>query len=126
MNKKKPKTSDEPMMLRDIAPAYSTPAEENMIRTQIYLTRAEHEFLQQEGSRRGEPMAAVIRSLIDEKMAIPAEAWLNNPMLEETPEVAGWEGHEDGAINHDHYVYGCAKKYEKKNGEWVLLPTGDK
>ena len=96
-----------------------------MVRTQIYLTRAEHEYLQGESARRGEPMAAIIRGLVDEKMRIPEDAWLNNPMLEPTPDVPGWEGHEDGSINHDHYVYGCPKKYEKVNGEWVLLPPLD-
>src|SRR5688572_3712376 len=71
-----------------------------MIRTQIYLTRAEHEFLQAEAVRRGEAMSAVIRGLVDEKMAIPEEAWISNHMLEPTPEVPGWESPEDAALNH--------------------------
>jgi len=96
--------------------------EETMVRTQIYLTRSEHTFLIAEANRRGQKMSAVIRSIIDERMAIPEEAWTNNPMLDPTPDVAGWEGVEDGVLNHDHYIYGCPKKYEKKKGEWVLSP----
>jgi hypothetical protein len=41
-------------------------------------------------------------------------------MLEESPNISGWNGHEDGAINHDHYVYGSPKQYEKIKGKWVL------
>ena len=36
-----------------------------MVRTQVYLTRAEHDFLQSEAARRNEPMSAVLRSIID-------------------------------------------------------------
>ena len=121
--KTKQQTDEGGAVLREAPAAYGSVTSENaMVRTQIYLTRSEHEFLQSEAGRRGERMSAVIRSIIDEKMTIPEDAWTNNPMLEPTPDVEGWEGHEDGAINHDHYVYGCPKKYEKINGEWVLLP----
>ena len=115
------------VQLKEVADiSYSSAAgEEAMVRTQIYLTRAEHEYLLGESARRGEPMAAIIRGLVDEKMRIPEDAWINNPMLEPTVDDPDWEGHEDGSINHDHYVYGCPKKYEKINGEWVLLPPLD-
>lgn len=124
--KAKKNKSNEPMVLHDMNPSYmGSIAENTMLRTQIYLTRAEHEFLQQEAGRRGEAMSSVIRGIIDEKMAIPGDAWEDNPMFEATPDVEGWSGHEDGAINHDHYIYGSAKNYEKRNGEWVLLPPTD-
>ena len=29
---------------------------------------------------------------------------------------------EDGAINHDHYIYGCPKKWMKRKGQWVETP----
>jgi hypothetical protein len=90
-----------------------------MVRTQIYLTRAEHEFVLAEAKRKGEPMSSVIRGFIDQQMAIPEDAWTANPMLEPTPDVPGWEGREDGAINHDHYIYGAPKKYRKQGGDWV-------
>jgi hypothetical protein len=93
--------------------------EETMIRTQIYLNRAEHEFLRAESARRDAPMAAVIRSYIDEKMEVPVEAWSANPMLDPTPIDPGFKGQTDGAINHDHYVYGAPRKFEKVAGQWV-------
>lgn len=114
-NKKQP--GEPPSALHEAPAEYHV--ESAMVRTQIYLTRAEHDFLQTEAGRRGERMSAVIRSIIDEKMTIPDDAWTNNPMLEPTPGIEGWKGREDGAINHDHYIYGSAKKYQKVAGEWV-------
>jgi hypothetical protein len=93
-----------------------------MLRTQIYLTKQEYDFLRGESARRGETMAALIRSFIDERMEIPEEVWTNNPLLVPPVEDPDWEGHEDGAINHDHYIYGCPKKWVKQNGKWVEAP----
>jgi len=93
--------------------------DEVMVRTQIYLTRAEHGYLQREADRQGKPMAAVIRSLIDARMTVPADAWANNPMLEATPVDPEWTGHADGAINHDHYIYGSPKRFVEAKGRWV-------
>jgi hypothetical protein len=97
-------------------------AEAPMIRTQIYLNKEEYDFVQREASRRDEPMAAVIRGFIDEKMEIPEGAWTNNPMLKPTPHDPNWKGHEDGGINHDHYIYGCPKKWIKVKGKYVEAP----
>lgn len=105
-------------------PAYAASpnaVQEPMIRTQIYLSRAEYEFLQTESTRSGEPMAAVIRALIDERMALPDDIWENNPMLAE-PVDPDFIGPEDGSINHDHYIYGCPKKWVKQGGKWVAAP----
>jgi hypothetical protein len=93
-----------------------------MIRTQIYLSRAEYDFLQRQASKLREPMAAVIRSFIDEKMRVPDDAWKNNPMLAPVADDPNWKGHEDGAINHDHYIYGSPRKWVRKNGQWVEAP----
>ena len=93
-----------------------------MIRTQIYLNKSEYDFVQREASRRDEPMAAVIRGFIDAKMEIPEDAWTNNPMLEPTVRDPNWKGHEDGGINHDHYIYGCPKKWIKVKGQYVEAP----
>lgn len=94
-----------------------------MIRTQIYLSQEEHNFVQLEAKRTNQTLAAVIRSFIDEKMKLPNDTWINNPMLEPTPVFSDWEGREDGAINHDHYVYGSPKKWEKKKGAWVEVQS---
>ena len=93
-----------------------------MVRTQIYLNQEEYDFVQTEARRGNESMAAVIRNFIDEKMEIPEDAWTNNPMLRPTPHDPDWEGHEDGAINHDHYLYGAPKSWVKQNGKWVEAP----
>ena len=100
------------MVLRDRAEPSEAAALESMVRTQIYLTRAEHEFLQAEAGRRGAPMSAVIREIIDEKMRIPADAWASNPLLAPTPEHEAWAGPADGTLNHDHYVYGAPREHE--------------
>ena len=96
------------------------PAPPAMVRTQIYLNRGEYDFVQAQASQRGEPMAAVIRAFIDEKMQLPDEAWTNNPMLRPTPKDPDFELPEDAAINHDHYLYGTPKKYLKVSGKWVM------
>jgi hypothetical protein len=115
-------TQSRPGLLRDAAIALPTD-EEAMIRTQIYVSRAELEFVQREAGRRNVPMAAVIRQFIDDKMEAPDNAWTNNPMLAPSAEDSAWEGHEDGAINHDHYIYGTPKKFVKSNGKWVEAPS---
>ena len=113
-----------PDVLRDL-PALTRGLNESvgMVRTQIYLTRTEHGFIEAEAARRGETMAAVIRGCIDDKMRVPDTAWAANPMLEPTPSDAGLELPEDAAINHDHYLYGTAKKHLKKRGKWVLAES---
>lgn len=112
----------EPLVLEDCAMIDEA---RNMVRTQIYLTRQEHEFLQNEAGRRGEPMAAFLRQIIDDRMKVPEDAWTQNPMLEPTPCDPEWEGKPDGSINHDHYIYGGPRKYEKRAGKWAALPVLD-
>jgi hypothetical protein len=112
------KSSSAELKEAGVAEAKSGP----MIRTQIYLNKHEYDFVQTEAKRRNEPMAAVIREFIDEKMEIPEDAWTNNPMLRPTPHDPDWKGHEDGGINHDHYIYGCPKKWIKVKGKYVEAP----
>src|SRR4051812_1135066 len=100
----KGKRSSKAIELREEQTAYTPAAEGPMVRTQVYLTKEEHAFVQREGARAGKPMAAMIRQWIDEKMEIPEEAWLNNPLLD-PPADPNFESPEDGAINHDHYIY---------------------
>jgi hypothetical protein len=112
------KSSSAELKEAGVAEAKSGP----MIRTQIYLNKHEYDFVQTEAKRRNEPMAAVIREFIDEKMEIPEDAWTNNPMLRPTPHDPDWKGHEDGGINHDHYLYGVPKNVIKVKGKWVDAP----
>jgi hypothetical protein len=114
-----PKSSG--MELKEAAVAYEVETAP-MIRTQIYLNKNEYDFVQREAARRDEPMAAVIRNFIDEKMEVPADAWTNNPMLAPTPHDPDWNSPDDAAINHDHYLYGAPKSWVKQNGKWVEAP----
>jgi hypothetical protein len=116
-----PVKAEKPAMLKDAALAYDLD-EDPMIRTQIYLSKPEHEFIQNEADRQGRPMAAIIRAFIDEKMEIPDSAWTDNPLLM-PPADAGFAGPEDGVVNLDHYVYGVPKKWMKRKGQWVETPT---
>lgn len=123
MKSKYPSPTGPLMVLKDdLAAEPRDPLPESMVRTQIYLTRAEHEFLQTEANRQGEPMAAIIRGFIEEKMRPPEDAWTGNPLLEPTVDDPDYSGHEDSAVNHDHYIYGAPKKYAKRRGKWVLSP----
>ena len=44
------------------------------------------------------------------------------PALASVPDDPNWKGHEDGAINHDHYIYGGPRKWIKRKGQWVEAP----
>jgi hypothetical protein len=130
MPKKEAKTTtdraakaDEPAILKEAALAYEVDEVDQapMVRTQIYLSKPEHQFVQNESDRQGRPMAAIIRALIDEKMEIPDSAWTNNPLLA-APADPIFIGPEDGVINDDHYIYGGPKKWIKHNGKWVEAP----
>jgi hypothetical protein len=107
--------------LKEAALAYDV-EETPMVRTQIYLNQKEYDFVQREASRRDEPMAAVIRGFIDEKMEIPEDAWTNNPMLKPTPRDPGAKNPEDLGINLDHYLYDAPKDYIKVKGKYVEAP----
>ncbi len=89
-----------------------------MVRTQIYLSSRQQEFLQRQAQREGETMAGMIRRFIDEKMEVPADAWKNNPLLEPTPDDPANDLPEDASINLDHYAYGAPKRYKKVAGKW--------
>ena len=93
-----------------------------MVRTQIYLDRKEHQYILTEASRLGMPMAAVIRSFIDEKMEVPEDAWDDNPLLKPPVKDPTFKGCKDGAVNHDHYIYGTPKKWMRRGGKWVETP----
>lgn len=107
-------------VLKEAAPAWDL--EEPMIRTQIYLSKSEHDFVQHEAARQGQPMAAVIRAFIDEKMDVPDDAWSNNPLLAPPAPDRSWTGRDDGAVNHDHYIYGTPKKWLRQDDEWAETP----
>ena len=55
------------------------------------------------------------------RWTFPESAWSDNPLLA-PPADRGFVGPEDGAINHDHYVYGGPRKWVKRRGQWVEAP----
>jgi hypothetical protein len=117
--KKYPRTESQVLIIQDRESVEGIPSD-TMVRTQVYLTRGQHEYLSREAGRRGKGMSAVLRAIIEEKLAIPEDAWANNPMLQPTPADPDYEGREDGSLNHDHYAYGAPKKYKKVRGKWVM------
>ena len=124
--RKKTRASEAPTAGAELNEAplpYRAPAApEKMVRTQIYLNQAEYDFVRREAARRDEPMAAIVRRYIGEKMTIPEDEWRKNPLLEPTVEDATAVAREDGSLNHDHYVYGTPKKYQKSGGKWGWVP----
>ena len=85
-----------------------------MVRTQIYLSARQQEFLQRQAQREGETMAGMIRRFIDEKMEVPPDAWTTNSLLDLAPRDPA-EKHlpKDGSTNLDYYVYGSPKRSRK-------------
>jgi hypothetical protein len=120
-----PRATTRPVALKDQL-AEAAPAPAAMVRTQIYLSKAEHEFVRSEAKRRDEPMASVIRAWIDEKMETPEQVWQHHPLLTPPADDPSFVGHEDGALNHDHYLYGAPKSYERMDGRWVWKPLDKK
>lgn len=118
---KYPKSKNAPSELKESV-EIAEPPSGPMVRTQIYLSKEEHDFLAAESRRRNEPMAAIIRAFIDEKIQMPEDAWANNPIFKPWPKGAGSEGPEDAGINLDHYLYGVPKDWIKVRGEWVEAP----
>jgi hypothetical protein len=113
--------SKEGLVLNDALPSTFPTEEQPMIRSQIYLSRGEHEFLLNESVRTAQSMAAVIRSFVDEKMRVPDSTWANNSLLA-PPADPSFSGPEDGVINHDHYVYGGPKKWARRRNQWMEAP----
>jgi hypothetical protein len=111
--------NEPPPVVREALPTASafraSAAPAAMRRTQIYLSEAEHEFLARESARRAQPMAAVIRSFIDEKMNLPEGAWTDNPLLA-PPADETFAGPADGALHHDLYIYGAPESVRAAMG----------
>src|SRR2546422_1416678 len=114
--------ADHPATLNEQAVGPSAIGSEAMVRTQIYLSRAEYDFVQAEAARRNQPMASVIRRFIDEQMGMSDAAWSNNPLLQPPIDDPDYVHRPDGVVNHDHYIYGGPKKHKKVKSKWGPLP----
>jgi len=75
-----------------------------MKRTQISLAQREYEFVRHEAKRRAMSMAAVVRELVQERMAADRRVPADHPFRD----IIGL-GHGDGSPvseKHDEYLYG--------------------
>lgn len=113
---------EQPEMLHEQTVGPGSVGSGPMVRTQIYLSRAEYDFVQAEATRRNEPMASIIRAFIDEQMGISDAAWSDSPLLQPPVHDPDYVHRPDGVVNHDHYIYGGPKKHKKMKGKWVALP----
>jgi hypothetical protein len=118
-------SAPKPYELKEAAVTSLSADAESMVRTQIYLSRAEHDFVRAEAERRNEPMASVIRGFIDERMGVTDAIWHSNPLLQPPVDDPDYVHRPDGVVNHDHYIYGGPKKHKKVKGKWVALPSDE-
>jgi hypothetical protein len=116
---------EKPPELKETAVTSLSATTDAMVRTQIYLSRAEHDFVRAEAKRRNEGMAAVIRGYIDERMGVKDDIWQSNPLLQPPVDDPDYVHRPDGVVNHDHYIYGGPKKHKKVKGKWVALPSDE-
>ncbi|PID81805.1 hypothetical protein CSB20_01120 [bacterium DOLZORAL124_64_63] len=78
--------------------------ETGLVRTQVYLTPEQRDFLRNEGRRKGVSMAGALRQLVEERMRPGGSGWEGNPLLDEVAEDASFTG--AGSGNVDEAVYG--------------------
>jgi predicted transcriptional regulator len=81
-----------------------------MERTQIYLDEELKEALRAVAEREGRSLAAVVREAVAEYVSTRRDVAEDDPLLA----LIGIGGGTitDGAINHDHYLYGAPKEEE--------------
>ncbi len=72
-------------------------------RTQIYLTRRQHQYLRKQGEINKISIAEVMRKLIDEKLS-KDEDYKDNSLFSIGKDGFSM-GIERGSINHDDYIY---------------------
>lgn len=73
------------------------------IRTQIYLTKKEYEYLQRQSEAQQASIAEVVRHLIDEKM--PGEKDYEDNLLFSISKNSFSMGRKEGSEKHDDYIY---------------------
>ena len=75
----------------------------NMRRTQIYLSKDQHDFLSSRAEKEGVSVAELIRQYVAEKM--PKEKdYENNPLFNMARKTFRM-GRPEGAVDHDEYLY---------------------
>lgn len=77
-----------------------------LVRTQVYLSVGQRDYLQSEGKRRGISMAAALREIISESMRPAVASWVGNPLLDEVVEDVDFKSSGSGSESVDESVYG--------------------
>lgn len=92
---------------RDITDlSYHTKSDIAKVRTQIYLSEEQRDFLNRESKRTGQSMAELIRQYITERMNPSEDIWDTNTLLSPAPEDPAFVGNEDGSVATDAIIYG--------------------
>ena len=89
----------------------SASVQEELVRTQVYLSVEQRDFLRDEGQKHGVSMAAALRKIINERMKPAVVSWEGNPLLDDVVVDPGFKstGKGFGSIDADASIYG---KYE--------------
>ncbi len=87
----------------------SSSVQEELVRTQIYLSVEQREFLREEGQKSGISMAAALREIISERMKPALVNWEGNPLLDDVAVDPEFKSTGTGSTDADAAVYG---KYE--------------
>ena len=80
--------------------------QEELIRTQIHLSKQQRAFLTEQAKLTGLSMAAQIRNLIDTQMNPKTTDWDHNPLLEDTVVAPSFHGSSDASVTSDSQIYG--------------------
>ncbi|NTU43431.1 MAG: hypothetical protein HGA78_10385 [Nitrospirales bacterium] len=73
------------------------------VRTEIYLTKEEYDYLRRESEKKRVSIAEVVRQLIEERM--PKESYEENPLFS-IGKDGFTMGRARGSEEHDKYIYG--------------------
>lgn len=84
----------------------SSSVQEELVRTQVYLSVEQRDFLREEGQKRGVSMAAALREVINERMKPAVVNWEGNPLLEEVVGDPEFSSSGTGSLDADAAVYG--------------------
>jgi len=87
----------------------SSSVREELVRTQVYLSVEQRDFLRDEGRKRDVSMAAALREIINERMKPAVVSWEGNPLLDDVVVDPGFKSTGAGSLDADASIYG---KYE--------------
>jgi hypothetical protein len=78
--------------------------ETDVHRTQIYLTKEQHQYLRQQAEKKRASIAEIVRELINERLPKDKD-YENNPLFSIGKDGFSMGRHK-GSLKHDEYIYG--------------------